>query len=402
MRVLESTRRTLRPDSLETFKARDRAGPDAAAPRQSRNGAGACSPRPSPAWKRNGGDQRTILYQKWAIATELVALKRSKEASAHVRSGRRRRRRAPGARRSVPAQRGAAAAGLLAPRQVLRARPQGASRQGAGATDARGDAGSGGPRDGPSPPACLLALDVDGVLLDPRRGGRGPWQVAFSERFGVDAGPLGRRRSSPAAWNDVITGQRATSRPPWPRPCTSSVGTWASDAALQCWFEAGLRRRAGGPRCRHRLVRARHPTRPWCPTRSPGGPGSSRSAWTTLLPVSGVGLLAVTSGVVKSDPVFYDRARARVSASSASDMRMVFLDDTAAQRRGRRRGTAGQAVHFTKRRAGPEDWQPTRSPPRHWSDARSGPAHVLRPGAACQAPSAGVARRTCRGTPRAR
>jgi len=33
----------------------------------------------------------------------------------------------------------------------------------------------------------LLALDVDGVLLDPQRGGRGPWQVAFSERFGVAA-----------------------------------------------------------------------------------------------------------------------------------------------------------------------------------------------------------------------
>lgn len=32
--------------------------------------------------ERHGGDQRTILYQKWAIATELVALKRPKEASA--------------------------------------------------------------------------------------------------------------------------------------------------------------------------------------------------------------------------------------------------------------------------------------------------------------------------------
>lgn len=31
--------------------------------------------------ERTGGDQRTILYQKWAIATELVALKRSKEAA---------------------------------------------------------------------------------------------------------------------------------------------------------------------------------------------------------------------------------------------------------------------------------------------------------------------------------
>ena len=31
--------------------------------------------------ERTGGDQRTILLQKWAMATELVALKRSKEAS---------------------------------------------------------------------------------------------------------------------------------------------------------------------------------------------------------------------------------------------------------------------------------------------------------------------------------
>ena len=31
--------------------------------------------------ERTGADQRTILYQKWAIATELLALKRSEEAS---------------------------------------------------------------------------------------------------------------------------------------------------------------------------------------------------------------------------------------------------------------------------------------------------------------------------------
>jgi hypothetical protein len=31
--------------------------------------------------ERCGVDQRTLLYQKWAIATELVALKRPREAS---------------------------------------------------------------------------------------------------------------------------------------------------------------------------------------------------------------------------------------------------------------------------------------------------------------------------------
>ena len=31
--------------------------------------------------ERTGGDQRTMLEQKWAMATELVALKRSRDAS---------------------------------------------------------------------------------------------------------------------------------------------------------------------------------------------------------------------------------------------------------------------------------------------------------------------------------
>ena len=48
----------------------------------------------------------------------------------HVRSGGRRRHRAPRARRSLPAQRRTATAGLLAPRQVLRPRPHGTSRPG--------------------------------------------------------------------------------------------------------------------------------------------------------------------------------------------------------------------------------------------------------------------------------
>jgi hypothetical protein len=54
----------------------------------------------------------------------------------------------------------------------------------------------------------LLALDVDGVLLDPQRGGRGTWQVAFGERFGVDAGRL-EGTIFAAPWADVVTGQRS-------------------------------------------------------------------------------------------------------------------------------------------------------------------------------------------------
>ena len=80
VRVLESTRRSLGPDSLETYKAmvdlaqthRHLGNHDIALGLFTEALTGL---------ELHGGDQRTILYQKWAIATELVALKRSKEAS---------------------------------------------------------------------------------------------------------------------------------------------------------------------------------------------------------------------------------------------------------------------------------------------------------------------------------
>jgi len=80
VRVLESTRRTFGPDSPEIFRAeidlaqthRYLGNHDLALDlfRQALAGL-----------ERTGGDQRTILYQKWAIATELLALKRSNEAA---------------------------------------------------------------------------------------------------------------------------------------------------------------------------------------------------------------------------------------------------------------------------------------------------------------------------------
>ena len=81
VRVLESTQRTLGPDATETFRAmidlaqthRHLGNHDLALGLFSEALAGL---------ERTGGDPRTILYQKWAIATELVALKRSKEAAA--------------------------------------------------------------------------------------------------------------------------------------------------------------------------------------------------------------------------------------------------------------------------------------------------------------------------------
>ncbi len=80
VRVLESTRRRRGPDHVETFKAeidlaqthRHLGNHELALGLFTEALAGL---------EQHGGDQRTILHQKWAIATELVALKRSKEAA---------------------------------------------------------------------------------------------------------------------------------------------------------------------------------------------------------------------------------------------------------------------------------------------------------------------------------
>src|SRR3984957_11045113 len=80
VRILESTRQTAGPGSAETCRAMVDL---AQTHRHLGNHELALSlfTEALTGLERHGGDQRTILLQKWAIATELVALKRSKEAS---------------------------------------------------------------------------------------------------------------------------------------------------------------------------------------------------------------------------------------------------------------------------------------------------------------------------------
>ncbi len=80
MRILESTRRVKGPEEVDTYRAlvdlaqthRNLGNHEMALSVFTEAMAGL---------ERNGLDQRTLLYQKWAIASELVALKRPKEAS---------------------------------------------------------------------------------------------------------------------------------------------------------------------------------------------------------------------------------------------------------------------------------------------------------------------------------
>jgi tetratricopeptide (TPR) repeat protein len=80
VRVLESTRRSTGADSAETVRAEI----DLAQTHRHLGNHELALGLFTDAvdhLERNGVDQRMILHQKWAIATELVALKRSKEAS---------------------------------------------------------------------------------------------------------------------------------------------------------------------------------------------------------------------------------------------------------------------------------------------------------------------------------
>ena len=193
----------------------------------------------------------------------------------------------------------------------------------------------------------LLALDVDGVILDPQRGGRGPWQLAFSERFGVDAGRLDETLFA-AAWADVITGKR---------PIESALNEalqelgWGMgvDAALQCWFEedfvttpavvaaATAWSQLGIPLA---LVSNQEPRRA----------RFIEDRMASFLPVSGVAFSG-DLGAVKSDPDFYGQAERRLGVVGLGRS-VVFLDDTpsnveAAARHG------WTAVHFAQ----DKDWQ---------------------------------------------
>jgi FMN phosphatase YigB (HAD superfamily) len=217
----------------------------------------------------------------------------------------------------------------------------------------------------PEPARVLLALDVDGVILDPQRGGRGPWQLAFGERFGVDAGRLDTTLFA-GAWNDVITGARDVEAAL--AEALHELG-WdmGVDAALQCWFEADfvvepavLAAATGWSELGIPLALVSN--------QEPRRARFLQERLATLLPVSGVAFSG-DLGVVKGDPVFYDRAE-RVLGVVGFGHGVVFLDDTlrnveAATRHG------WKAVHFTKEDKD-EDWQ--REVAAALEHARGGPA----------------------------
>jgi HAD superfamily hydrolase (TIGR01509 family) len=193
----------------------------------------------------------------------------------------------------------------------------------------------------------LLALDVDGVLIDPWRGGRGPWQLAFGERFGVDAADLDETLFA-TAWSEVIVGRR---------PVESALAEalhelgWdmGVEAALQCWFEEDFVLEPA-------VITA---AAAWAELGIPLALVSNQERrraryleerLAQVLPLSGVAFSGDLA-LVKTDPDFYNRAERRLGIGGHGGA-VVFLDDTPSNvEAALRHGWVG--IHFAK----DTDWQ---------------------------------------------
>jgi putative hydrolase of the HAD superfamily len=168
----------------------------------------------------------------------------------------------------------------------------------------------------------VLALDVDGVLLDSSRGGAGSWQATLADRFGIAPDDL-RDVFFARHWNDVVTG-RAAIRPLLRDALVEMGSTVSADVVLTHWLAsdfvvddpaveaAGCWARTGVP-----IVLATNQEH-------------ERAAYLAarlgrLLPLSGVAYSAAL-GVTKDDPAFYPLAHRHLGLAAAATV--VFVDDS--------------------------------------------------------------------------
>ena len=170
---------------------------------------------------------------------------------------------------------------------------------------------------------ALLALDVDGVLLDPTRGGRGPWQIAFGERFGVDARRLDGALFA-TRWPEVIVGKRAVEAAL--ADALEELG-WGMgvDAALACWFEEDF---VLAPAVLEAVTT--WAGRGWplalVSNQEPRRARYLEERLASLLPIGGTAFSG-DLGLTKSEQPFYERAERHLGIAESGPA-IVFLDDT--------------------------------------------------------------------------
>ncbi len=165
-----------------------------------------------------------------------------------------------------------------------------------------------------------LALDVDGVILDPDRGGAGHWTNELEGRCGITRLQL-REAFFMRGWDDVINGRRSIegALDEALRRIGTDVGV---EDVLDCWFEAdlavvpatvALANRAADHGCRVVLATNQEHRRAAFLTERLGA----------LFPIDDM-IHSAAIGHQKHEPEFFALATDRLGADPAD---VVFVDD---------------------------------------------------------------------------
>jgi putative hydrolase of the HAD superfamily len=169
----------------------------------------------------------------------------------------------------------------------------------------------------------ILALDVDGVLLDSDRGGAGHWSGELERRHGITPTQL-REAFFDRYWDDIVNGRRAIED--GLAEALEAIGTSIGcESVLSCWFEAdfvpvnsaiALANRVAQSGARLVLATNQEHRRA----------AFLRQRLGELLPIDAV-LYSADLGHQKHEPAFFEVASRRLGLSTNQGDRVVFVDD---------------------------------------------------------------------------
>ncbi len=196
----------------------------------------------------------------------------------------------------------------------------------------------------------ILALDVDGVLLDPERAGAGHWTDEMEREFGISR-PQFRAAFFMRSWDDVINGRRQIED--GVAQALADIGAdVAVEDVLRVWFEAdfapidaaiALARRAGDGGCRVVLATNQEHRRA----------AFLRDRLRAVMPIDDV-LYSADLGVQKHEAAFFELGSARLGVGAEQRGDVVFVDDVEHNVE-QARHAGWQAVHATPGRD-PAEW----------------------------------------------
>lgn len=168
-----------------------------------------------------------------------------------------------------------------------------------------------------------LALDVDGVLLDPDRNGNGRWTNELTARFGIERMQL-QETFFMRSWDDVINGRRSVED--GLSEALTEIGTTVEvEQVLACWFDADyapieetfdLARRAGHAGCRVVLATNQEHRRADYLRRRIGA----------VVPLERV-IYSADVGYQKHDRRFFEMASEQLGVAADDRPSVVFVDD---------------------------------------------------------------------------